>query len=334
MPSSRGRVGLQPRRAHRYAPGPPASVQGAAPRARRPEHRPDGYHPRSRRPSRTTRGCRLRASSLAGRPTTKQWRRTRATSFRSWSGCSRSCTTSPAGRWTRSAASVRRPCSIGDRDFVRLDHAAEMVDLFPDCRLAVLPATRHTEVMQRSDMLPPSSSRPGRGIRRTRRRMWVRTAQGRAHEADPRLTEEPRVASTAPVCPGSARSARLIAGQVVGEAELVVDWAEHAERRVPPLPVVDDSNTRRWRWPARGRVFQRLRLSSSTCDALKVGLDADLELKCRDAPTGTYQTLKGWLGSVKHDRPVNLEPTSTPRPRCVAVDPRCLVAIEATAVAA
>ncbi len=42
---------------------------------------------------------------------------------------------------------------IGDRDFVRLDHAAEMLDLFPDCRLAVLPGTRHTEVMQRTDEL-------------------------------------------------------------------------------------------------------------------------------------------------------------------------------------
>jgi pimeloyl-ACP methyl ester carboxylesterase len=42
---------------------------------------------------------------------------------------------------------------IGDRDFVRLDHAAEMLDLFPDCRLAVLPRTRHTEVMQRSEQL-------------------------------------------------------------------------------------------------------------------------------------------------------------------------------------
>jgi pimeloyl-ACP methyl ester carboxylesterase len=42
---------------------------------------------------------------------------------------------------------------IGDRDFVRLDHAAEMLELFPDCRLAVLPATRHTEVMQRTDEL-------------------------------------------------------------------------------------------------------------------------------------------------------------------------------------
>lgn len=42
---------------------------------------------------------------------------------------------------------------IGDRDFVRLDHAAEMLDLFTDCRLAVLPATRHTEVMDRSDAL-------------------------------------------------------------------------------------------------------------------------------------------------------------------------------------
>ena len=38
---------------------------------------------------------------------------------------------------------------IGDQDFVRLDHAAEMLGLFPDCRLAVLPRTKHTEVMQR-----------------------------------------------------------------------------------------------------------------------------------------------------------------------------------------
>src|SRR3954470_22001558 len=42
---------------------------------------------------------------------------------------------------------------IGDRDFARLDHAAEMLDLFPDCRLAVLPATRHTEVMERAAQL-------------------------------------------------------------------------------------------------------------------------------------------------------------------------------------
>jgi pimeloyl-ACP methyl ester carboxylesterase len=42
---------------------------------------------------------------------------------------------------------------IGDRDFVRLDHAAEMLDLFLDCRLAVLPRTRHTEVMQRAEQL-------------------------------------------------------------------------------------------------------------------------------------------------------------------------------------
>ena len=42
---------------------------------------------------------------------------------------------------------------IGDQDFVRLDHAAEMLDLFADCRLAVLPDTKHTEVMQRSEQL-------------------------------------------------------------------------------------------------------------------------------------------------------------------------------------
>src|SRR3954470_22202382 len=42
---------------------------------------------------------------------------------------------------------------IGDRDFVRLDHAAEMLDLFPDCRVAVLPANPHTEVMERTEVL-------------------------------------------------------------------------------------------------------------------------------------------------------------------------------------
>jgi pimeloyl-ACP methyl ester carboxylesterase len=42
---------------------------------------------------------------------------------------------------------------IGDQEFVRLDHAAEMLDLLPDGRLAVLPATRHTEVMLRTDEL-------------------------------------------------------------------------------------------------------------------------------------------------------------------------------------
>src|SRR4051794_16190267 len=42
---------------------------------------------------------------------------------------------------------------VGDQDFVRLDHAAEMLDLFPDSCLAVLPDTKHTEVMQRSEQL-------------------------------------------------------------------------------------------------------------------------------------------------------------------------------------
>jgi pimeloyl-ACP methyl ester carboxylesterase len=40
---------------------------------------------------------------------------------------------------------------VGDRDFVRLDHPAEMLDLVPDCRLAVLPGIRQAEVMQRTE---------------------------------------------------------------------------------------------------------------------------------------------------------------------------------------
>lgn len=38
---------------------------------------------------------------------------------------------------------------VGDCDFVRLDHAANARSL-PRLQLAVLPATRHTEVMQRT----------------------------------------------------------------------------------------------------------------------------------------------------------------------------------------
>jgi pimeloyl-ACP methyl ester carboxylesterase len=49
-------------------------------------------------------------------------------------------------------ASLRAPTLllIGDRDFVRVDHAAEMLGLIPGAQLAVLPGTRHMEVMQRA----------------------------------------------------------------------------------------------------------------------------------------------------------------------------------------
>ena len=40
-----------------------------------------------------------------------------------------------------------------DRAGRSVRHLVEMLDLFRDCRLAVLPATRHTEVMQRTDEL-------------------------------------------------------------------------------------------------------------------------------------------------------------------------------------
>ncbi|MHA6621423.1 alpha/beta fold hydrolase [Pseudonocardia sp. DLS-67] len=44
---------------------------------------------------------------------------------------------------------------IGDTDFVRIEHAAEMLELIPDARLAVLPRTRHTELLLRTDVLSP-----------------------------------------------------------------------------------------------------------------------------------------------------------------------------------
>lgn len=44
---------------------------------------------------------------------------------------------------------------IGDTDFTRIEHAAEMHELIPDAQLAVLPETRHTEVTHRTDVVAP-----------------------------------------------------------------------------------------------------------------------------------------------------------------------------------
>ncbi|WP_405584705.1 alpha/beta fold hydrolase [Streptomyces sp. NBC_01092] len=44
---------------------------------------------------------------------------------------------------------------IGDSDFVRVEHAAEMQRLIPRSRLAVLPATTHMTLMRRTSLLLP-----------------------------------------------------------------------------------------------------------------------------------------------------------------------------------
>jgi pimeloyl-ACP methyl ester carboxylesterase len=44
---------------------------------------------------------------------------------------------------------------IGDTDFVRIEHAAEVPALIPDAQLAVLPATRHIEIFHCADVLVP-----------------------------------------------------------------------------------------------------------------------------------------------------------------------------------
>ncbi|MFF5958312.1 alpha/beta fold hydrolase [Streptomyces luteogriseus] len=44
---------------------------------------------------------------------------------------------------------------LGDTDFLRVEHAAEMRDLIPDARLAVLPDTTHMALMRRTDLLLP-----------------------------------------------------------------------------------------------------------------------------------------------------------------------------------
>ncbi|MDH6553514.1 alpha/beta fold hydrolase [Streptomyces sp. SAI-041] len=44
---------------------------------------------------------------------------------------------------------------VGDSDFVRAEHAAEMQRLIPDARLAVLPATTHMTLMHRTSLMLP-----------------------------------------------------------------------------------------------------------------------------------------------------------------------------------
>ncbi|MPZ82046.1 MAG: alpha/beta fold hydrolase [Actinophytocola sp.] len=44
---------------------------------------------------------------------------------------------------------------VGDTDFVRVDHAAEMRQHIPDSRLAVLPGTTHMDLTRRADLVLP-----------------------------------------------------------------------------------------------------------------------------------------------------------------------------------
>jgi hypothetical protein len=45
--------------------------------------------------------------------------------------------------------------AIGDNDFIRIEHAAEMYRLIPGTKLAVLPDTTHMNIIKRSAWLEP-----------------------------------------------------------------------------------------------------------------------------------------------------------------------------------
>ena len=60
--------------------------------------------------------------------------------------------------WTKADLNaIRAPVllAIGDNDFVRVEHAAEMARMIPDCQLAVLPGTTHMNILQRGAWLEP-----------------------------------------------------------------------------------------------------------------------------------------------------------------------------------
>jgi pimeloyl-ACP methyl ester carboxylesterase len=44
---------------------------------------------------------------------------------------------------------------VGDNDVLRVEHAAEMAELIPDARLAVLPDTNHMELLDRGELVLP-----------------------------------------------------------------------------------------------------------------------------------------------------------------------------------
>jgi len=58
--------------------------------------------------------------------------------------------------WTRAELqAIRAPTMIviGDNDYVRIEHAAEMAKVIPNAHLAVLPATTHLNIIERVDWL-------------------------------------------------------------------------------------------------------------------------------------------------------------------------------------
>jgi pimeloyl-ACP methyl ester carboxylesterase len=60
--------------------------------------------------------------------------------------------------WTEAELrTIRAPAliAIGDNDYVRIEHAAEMARLIPDARLAVLPGTTHLGIVKRGAWLEP-----------------------------------------------------------------------------------------------------------------------------------------------------------------------------------
>jgi pimeloyl-ACP methyl ester carboxylesterase len=115
--------------------------------------RPDGYHPEITAPEQDDPRLPTEEEFSVWRAAYEAVAPNPDDLFPFLSACSRWSTRWPAGPPKIRSITAPTFLVIGDRDFVRLDHAAEMLDLFPDGRLAVLPATRHTEVMQRSDEL-------------------------------------------------------------------------------------------------------------------------------------------------------------------------------------
>jgi pimeloyl-ACP methyl ester carboxylesterase len=52
---------------------------------------------------------------------------------------------------------IRAPAllAIGDNDFTRVEHAAEMKRLIPNAQLAILPGTTHMSIIDRGEWLAP-----------------------------------------------------------------------------------------------------------------------------------------------------------------------------------
>jgi pimeloyl-ACP methyl ester carboxylesterase len=120
--------------------------------------RPDGYHPEIHDPSTYATSTRMPTAEDFGEMAAEYARvAPRPEDFERFAGKLSAAVASFGGWSDDELRSVAAPSLlvIGDHDFVRIEHAAEMLELIPDAQLGIIPGTTHAHLLQRTDVLLP-----------------------------------------------------------------------------------------------------------------------------------------------------------------------------------